>query len=91
MKTVLELSHSEARQHFLKEKSYCRFDLPPYFSFKKLLSGLSDKLGDTNLRDYFLSKPRDHTKVNYVLLNNKDGKYAWRPYQLIHPAIYGTL
>jgi hypothetical protein len=29
--------------------------------------------------------------VNHVILNNKDGKYAWRPFELIHPAIYVSL
>jgi len=35
--------------------------------------------------------PRSYDKVNYKLLNNKDGKYAWRPFQLIHPALYVSL
>jgi hypothetical protein len=91
MKSVLELSPAEAKQFFLNEKSYCEFDLPPYFTFGNLLTKLSDKIGNTNLKDYCLSKPRDYSNVNYVLLNNKDGKYAWRPYQLIHPAIYVSL
>lgn len=29
--------------------------------------------------------------ANYKILNNKDGKYAWRPFQLIHPVIYVSL
>jgi len=35
--------------------------------------------------------PRNYDEVNYKLLNNKDGKYAWRPFQLIHPALYVSL
>jgi hypothetical protein len=35
--------------------------------------------------------PRSYDGVNYKLLNNKDGRYAWRPLQLIHPAIYVAL
>ena len=35
--------------------------------------------------------PRHYDEVNYKLLNNKDGKYAWRPFQLIHPALYVSL
>ncbi len=35
--------------------------------------------------------PRNYDGVNYKLLNNKDGKYAWRPLQLIHPALYVSL
>lgn len=29
--------------------------------------------------------------MNYTFLNNKDGKFAWRPFQLIHPALYVSL
>ncbi len=91
MKSVLEFSHAEAKYFFLKEKSYCEFDLPPYFTFSNLLTRLSDKLLGKSLKDYRSSNPREHCNVNYILLNNKDGKYAWRPIQLIHPAIYVSL
>jgi hypothetical protein len=29
--------------------------------------------------------------VNYKFLTNKDGKFAWRPLELIHPAVYVSL
>ncbi len=35
--------------------------------------------------------PKNYDEVNYKLIYNKDGKYAWRPYQLIHPALYVSL
>lgn len=35
--------------------------------------------------------PRNYDDVNYKLFNNKDGKFAWRPLQLIHPALYVSL
>jgi len=35
--------------------------------------------------------PRNYDDVSYKLLNNKDGKYTWRPFQLIHPALYVSL
>ena len=34
---------------------------------------------------------RGFDKVNHVLLSNKDGRYAWRPLELIHPALYVSL
>ncbi len=34
---------------------------------------------------------RDFNNVNYKLITNKDGKYSWRPFQLIHPALYVNL
>ena len=36
-KSILEMSHEEAKKFFLKDKSYCNIDLPEYFSFAKLL------------------------------------------------------
>lgn len=35
--------------------------------------------------------PSQFDKVNYVLYQNKDGNYAWRKAQLIHPALYINL
>ena len=35
--------------------------------------------------------PRDYEDLNYTMLSNKDGRYAWRPFQLIHPALYVCL
>ena len=32
--------------------------------------------------------PGDFEGVNYTLLTNKDGAYAWRPYELVHPILY---
>jgi RNA-directed DNA polymerase len=91
VKTILDFSHIEARDFFLVDESYCAFDLPEYFNFQKLLDRLSNELKDKVLKDCTSSKPKNCEEVNYILLNNKDGKYAWRPYQLIHPAIYVSL
>jgi len=102
MKTIIELTHIEAREFFLKEVSYFNFDLPKYFKFQDLINKLSTKLNNKNLSDYYSSYvdtnkktktnyPSDFDDVNYKFLNNKDGKFAWRPFQLIHPALYVSL
>jgi RNA-directed DNA polymerase len=91
MKTILDLTPEEAKDFFLKGTSYCVFDLPPYFKFDELLSELSNELQGKNLSDFCDKKPKDFEGVNYVLVHNKDGKLAWRPFQLIHPAIYVSL
>jgi hypothetical protein len=95
MKTVLDLKYSKARKFFLKEENYFNFELPIYFKFSKLLAKISKQLGDNNLSDYYKNekkqKPDSFEKVNYKLLNNKDGEYAWRLFQLIHPALYVDL
>lgn len=99
MRKILELTNTEARAFLLKEKSYFNFDLPSYFTFDKLLSDLSSVIEEKELEEFYKkinpdnNKPQrpfpsELEKVNYLLLNNKNGKYSWRPYQLIHPAIY---
>lgn len=90
-RNVLELTHNEARKYFLKSESYCNFDLPHYFNFTSLLSSVASALDLKKLENYKQGNPRKYENVNYKVLNNKDGKYAWRPRQLIHPALYVSL
>ena len=97
---ILKLTSEEARAFFLKQESYCNFDLPVYITFQKLIDNVAEKIKERRLSDFYGSyfdnnkeknittKPFDYEGVNYTLINNKDGKYAWRPLQLIHPAIY---
>ncbi|MBU1044546.1 MAG: RNA-directed DNA polymerase [Candidatus Omnitrophica bacterium] len=103
MKTILKYTHLEARRYFLKEESYFNFDLPPYFNFQNLITKLSKKMDNKLLSDFYgtcksantkkikATYPSEFEDVNYKLLNNKDGRFAWRPFQLIHPAIYVSL
>ena len=48
-KKLLELSHDEARNFFLKHESYFNADLPPYFQFEELLHAVANELGDVVL------------------------------------------
>lgn len=89
-KSILKLSAAEAREFLLKPESYCSLDLPPYIRFDALIEATHTTLEGKTLSG-LSSKPRDHDDVNYTILNNKDGKYAWRPFQLIHPALYISL
>ena len=102
MKRVLDFSHTDARKFFLKEESYYNFDLPKYFVFEELLEQISQEIKEKSLSDYYgksvnisgkekLARPCDYENVNHRFLNNKDGKFAWRPLQLIHPAIYVSM
>lgn len=36
-------------------------------------------------------KPENYDDINYILFNNKDGDYDWRPYQIINPVMYISL
>ncbi len=91
-KNILNLNSNEARGFFLSEERYFTFDLPKYFTFNKLLKNISDELTERNLSDFYSNeKPGAFDDVNYKLFSNKDGEYAWRLFQLIHPAIYVSL
>ncbi len=94
-RSILELTHEKARQYFLEHESYCDFHLPKYFHFDEVLQSVNDKLADKDLFSFSLQDAKDRLcksdNINYRILNNKDGKYAWRPFQLIHPALYVSL
>ncbi len=89
-KSVLRFRHKNAQNYFLESESYCSFDLPEYFNFAPLLLKVHTILNNKNLSSFRSTSPRDYN-VNYKILNNKDGRYAWRPIQLIHPALYVSL
>ena len=85
MKTILDLNSTEARKFFLKKESYCSIQLPEYFDFQTLLDALAQ---NGSLKGGLsLEKAKKCDEVNYKLLTNKDGKFAWRSLQLINPAI----
>lgn len=92
---VLNLKHKEARNFFLKEESYCNIDLPPYFTFSSLLHQINDffdkqkKATIDTLKEYCELKKIHET--SYKIFTNKDGKYDWRPLELIHPLLYVVL
>ena len=90
-RSVLGLSNEEAKAFFLKSESYNNLDLPSYFVFDKLLKTIDKIINNKKLSDFYSKKPNTCENVNYTLFNNKNGKYAWRPMQLIHPAIYVAL
>lgn len=90
-RNILELAHDEARNFLLKPESYFSLDLPPYIVFDDLINGVDKILSSKRLTDLRNNSPRDYDSVNYTILHNKDGKYSWRPFQLIHPALYISL
>lgn len=90
-RSILQLKAKKAEQYFLKESSYCTIDLPPYIAFQGLLDEVSKWLDGKRLSDCYCQNPKDCDSVNHVIYNNKDGKYAWRPLQIIHPVLYVSL
>ena len=88
---IIDLSNDEARAFLFKHESYSPFELPSYFKFEGLLHEVAQKL-----KGNFSFKKRCHAagkleRVNYTILNNKDGRFSWRPYELIHPVLYVSL
>lgn len=93
-KNVLSLSPQKAREFFLNEENYSNILLPKYFSFQKLLNKLHKRLANKDFRSFIVSKsipPSSCYDVNYIIYNNKDGCYAWRPLELLNPIIYVAL
>ncbi len=89
--SMLDMTSDEARAFLLKPESYCRIDFPPYLHFGGLLAAVCKVLNATPLSGVRKDTPRNFEGVNYDMLSNKDGRHAWRPLQLIHPALYVSL
>ena len=91
-RSITVLSCVEARAFLLKGEEYCDLDLPKYFQFSNLLNDVANVLEGKNISDFMCrKKARNLDRVNHVVFNNKDGRYAWRRFELIHPALYVSL
>lgn len=88
---IIALDAAAARQFFLDERQYNTLKLPHYFSFQPVLDAVSKRLLSVPLKDQRATNPREMEGVNYRILTNKNGLYAWRPFELIHPALYVSL
>lgn len=66
-RSVLDLSAKEAKQFFLKDTSYCNFDLPPYIIFNKILSDVDKFLENNKLSDCWKMSPNECDKVNHII------------------------
>jgi len=91
MKRLIDLTNEEARAHFMKGSSYFNGDLPSYLSFEPLLADVARVLNGGNFQQFRCTNPGLLPSVNYNFIANKDGRFAWRPYELMHPAIYVSL
>ena len=92
-RSIIDMTSDQARSFLLKEESYCEIELPGYFQFTDMIRDVEKVLKGKLLSDFTKSRdtPRNYDGVNHLIMNNKDGRYAWRPLELIHPAIYVSL
>lgn len=90
-KNILNLNAINAKGFFLKQEAYSNMELPPYFRFGKTLIDIEKILNNTELSESDIKKAKKYETVNHVLYGNKDGKYAWRKYEIINPLIYVSL
>lgn len=90
MKSILSMSSIGARNYLLKSESYSNIELPIYFNFDAIIKHILKVTEGKNLSSFYNDKikPQDLDDVNYTIVKNKNGKYDWRPIELIHPFIY---
>lgn len=91
MPKIIDLSSADARAHFLKGSSYFNGDFPKYISFEPILQAVATVLNGERYTAFKSSNPHSKPNVNYSFTSNKDGKLAWRPFELIHPVLYVSL
>ena len=91
MPQIIELPSAYARAHFLKGSSYFNGDFPRYISFEPVLQAVAAVLNGADYHAFKSAKPHELPNVNYSFTANKDGRLAWRPLELIHPALYVSL
>lgn len=94
MTRIIDLDADAAKKYLEKPECYFRSDFPPYISFETILEDTAAALNGQAYTAFQKAKPEravDMSGVNYELLSTKDGRFAWRPFELIHPAIYMTL
>lgn len=89
--SILKLSSKDASKFFLKEESYCSIELPPYFVFDPILESVARKMKGKTYIELNLGDPTETENVNYKLLGNKDGKFSWRPFEIVNPILYTSL
>lgn len=90
IKKITLMTNNQAKKFLLKGSSYCNLELPSYFNFDKIISNIVKKVNSRDMHSFYDDKikPRNVENVNYKILSNKDGNYAWRPFEIVHPYLY---
>lgn len=89
MKKVTNMKNNEAKDFFLKPESYFNLELPEYYNVGNIISHvLSIVSKEKDFNKFKSDNPRNYETLNYKMICNKDGKYGWRPFEIIHPLKY---
>jgi hypothetical protein len=89
-KMILDLNSADAKAFYMQSTNYSSINLPEYFDFRGLLKEVDRQLKlDVLAKNKYPSKKNG--AANYIFLSNKDGRYGWRPLELIHPVLYVDL
>ena len=93
--SIIDLDSFSAREYFLKNKSYCNIDLPPYYDFQKVLDStyhvyrrLFTPKGSSFSNFASSKKAKNLENINHHIYANKGGDLSWRDFQIIHPLLY---
>lgn len=86
MKKIIDINTPEDIRHFfLLNENYCSVDLPAYFDWQQVLNNAQEILKKENID---VGKAKQQETINYFLYTNKDGNFAWRKFEIIHPYMY---
>lgn len=89
MKLVVKMRNDEAKKFFLKSESYFNLELPEYYNFGNIINQVLNVVKlEYDYSKFKCGNPREYESVNYKMICNKDGKYGWRPFEIIHPFKY---
>jgi RNA-directed DNA polymerase len=96
--SIIDLEASQAKSYLRESRHYVNFELPDYFNFDGMLTIANALMAGKQLSDVCAKKqdgkpawPKDYEGVNHTILSNKNGSFAWRPMQIIHPILYVDL
>lgn len=89
MKSVIKMNNNDAKTFFLKKESYFNLELPEYYNLENIIGNVMSVVGqETDFKKFKCGNSRDYESINYKMICNKDGKYGWRPFEIIHPLKY---
>lgn len=91
MSRIIDLDAADARAYLSRPECYFRSDFPSYISFDQILKDVDKVLGGQSYTAFQKPKPMrafELSGVNYEIISTKDGRFGWRTFELIHPAIY---